>query len=102
METRVVQSHVVRRLTCPTRGVHGIVKMVRLSSVPGKMFLIVVVLVVAVVHVGQLGLECVEPLPVVDRDGDGEGHDEDGDDDPDCRPCTSAIFRSAEVRRRRG
>ena len=60
----------------PTRGVHRIVKVVRLTLTR-----LIVVAAGAVVDVRHLRLETVEPLPVVDGDGDGEAEDEDGDDD---------------------
>ena len=66
--------------------------MVRLCSVPATAIVLIVVVVGAVVHVGQLSLEGVEPLPVVDGDGDSKGHDEDGHDDSYCSSCATSIF----------
>ena len=45
----------------------------------------------AVAPVRQLGLEAVEPLPVVDSHGDGEAEHEDGDDNADHRPGTPIL-----------
>ena len=59
----------------PAGGVHRIVEVMRLAGAQ------VVVTAGPVVHIGQLGLEAVEPLPVVDSHGDGQAQQEDGHDD---------------------
>ena len=74
--------------------------MVRLRTCPSSATFLIVVVVGAVVHVGQLSLEAVEPLPVVDGDGNGEAHDEDGHNDPDRSSRTSTVLRSAQIWRR--
>ena len=91
MEPRAVVQAPCARVP-PTRGVHWIVKMVRPAPAPTQQTAVmlvtvrtlVIVLVStpggAVVHMAQLGLEAVEPLPVIHGDGDGEAEHEDGDD----------------------
>ena len=51
----------------------------------------------AVVHVTQLGLEAVEPLPVVNSDGDGEAEHEDGDDHAHRGPGPAPLARQHGV-----
>lgn len=50
----------------------------------------------AVAPVRQLGLEAVEPLPVVDSDGDGEAEEEDGEDDAEGCAGPSRLPRVLE------
>ena len=52
----------------------------------------------AVVHVAQLGLEAVEPLPVVHGDGDSEAEHEDGDDHTHRSPGPAPLPRQHGVR----
>ena len=52
----------------------------------------------AVVDVAQLGLEAVEPLPVVDGDGDGEAEHEDGDDHAHRGPGPAPLPSQHRVR----
>ena len=97
----------------PTRGVHWIVKVVRpggpspgptqqtgLTGAPLTPRLIVPGPAAsgAVVHVAHLGLEAVEPLPVVDSDGDGEAEHEDGGDHTHRAPGSAPLARQPGVR----
>ena len=94
----------------PTRGVHWIVKMVRPAPAPTQQTAVrlvrvrtlVIVLVSApggaVVHMAQLGLEAVEPLPVIHGDGDGEAEHEDGDDHAHRGPGPAPLASQHRVR----
>ena len=94
----------------PTRGVHWIVKMMRPSPGATQETAMVLVTLVAralvivlmspsgaVVHVAQLGLEAVEPLPVIHGDGDGEAEHEDGDDHAHRSPSPAPLPRQHGV-----
>ena len=59
----------------PTGGVHRIVEVMRLTGTE------IVVAGTAVLGLAHLGLQAVEPLPVVHSHGDGEAEQEDGQDD---------------------
>ena len=87
----------------PAGGVHRIVEVMRLGLTltwkrsltrlrRGRARLTVIVVVGgAVVNMRHLGLEAVEPLPIVDGDGDGEAEYEDGEDDADCSARSSLL-----------
>ena len=91
-----------------TRGVHWIVKMMRpapgaTQETAGVLVTLITLVIVlmspsgAVVHVTQLGLEAVEPLPVVHGDSDDEAEHEDGDDHAHGSPGPAPLPRQHRV-----